>query len=69
MRPCGSPPHTTTTAKFVDGTTRCSFCGNQQHQVKELVAGPGVYICNECVALCDDILLKGPSRGRWRSRR
>ena len=34
----------------------CSFCGKQQGQVKRLIAGPGVYICNECVALCNDIL-------------
>ena len=30
----------------------CSFCGKHQRQVKRLVAGPGVYICNECVDLC-----------------
>ena len=35
---------------------RCSFCGKTQDEVKKLVAGPTVYICNECVALCDDIL-------------
>ena len=34
---------------------RCSFCGKQEEQVKRLVAGPGVYICNECVHLCFDI--------------
>ncbi len=34
----------------------CSFCGKQQGQVKRLIAGPGVYICNECVQLCNDIL-------------
>ena len=31
---------------------RCSFCGKHQDQVKRMIAGPGVYICNECVSLC-----------------
>jgi ATP-dependent Clp protease ATP-binding subunit ClpX len=35
---------------------RCSFCGKRQEQVRRLIAGPGVYICNECVTLCNDIL-------------
>ncbi|MGH7775563.1 MAG: ClpX C4-type zinc finger protein [Candidatus Dormibacterales bacterium] len=35
---------------------RCSFCGKPQHQVKRLVAGPGVYICDQCIRLCDEIL-------------
>ena len=35
---------------------RCSFCGKDQSKVKRLIAGPGVYICNECVDLCNDIL-------------
>ena len=35
---------------------RCSFCGKSQKQVKTLIAGPGVYICNECVDLCAEIL-------------
>jgi hypothetical protein len=34
----------------------CSFCGKNQKMVKKLIAGPGVYICDECIALCDDIL-------------
>lgn len=34
----------------------CSFCGKNQHEVKKLIAGPSVYICNECVDLCDDII-------------
>lgn len=34
----------------------CSFCGKAQDEVKRLVAGPGVYICNECIALCEEIL-------------
>ncbi len=36
----------------------CSFCGKEQSQVKKLVAGPNVYICNECIDLCNDILLE-----------
>lgn len=35
---------------------RCSFCGKPQSQVRRMVAGPGVYICDECVALCQDII-------------
>ena len=35
---------------------RCSFCGKSQNTVERLVAGPNVYICNECIALCNDIL-------------
>ena len=34
----------------------CSFCGKKQSEVKKLVAGPTVYICNECVLLCVDII-------------
>ena len=35
---------------------KCSFCGKAQEQVKRLVAGPGVYICDECVGLCNEII-------------
>jgi ATP-dependent Clp protease ATP-binding subunit ClpX len=35
---------------------RCSFCGKNQNEVKKLIAGPKVYICGECVALCVAIL-------------
>ena len=41
--------------KFRD-LLKCSFCGKSQKQVKQLIAGPGVYICDECVALCVEIL-------------
>ena len=37
----------------------CSFCGKAQDEVYRLIAGPGVYICNECVELCSDILEDG----------
>src|ERR1700682_2105560 len=45
-------------AKFGDGSdlVKCSFCGKSQKQVKKLIAGPGVYICDECIDLCNDII-------------
>jgi ATP-dependent Clp protease ATP-binding subunit ClpX len=36
----------------------CSFCGKSQHEVKKLIAGPSVFICNECVDLCNDIIVE-----------
>ena len=39
-----------------DKSVRCSFCGKLQSDVKSLIAGPGVYICDQCVALCEDII-------------
>lgn len=39
-----------------NGTISCSFCGKSQDQVKKIVAGPGVYICNECIDLCKEII-------------
>ncbi len=38
------------------GQLKCSFCGKTQEQVKKLVAGPGVYICDECIELCNEII-------------
>lgn len=38
------------------GQLKCSFCGKPQDQVKKLVAGPGVYICDECIELCNEII-------------
>lgn len=43
-------------AKKNEETLRCSFCGKSQKEVKKLIAGNGVYICDECVALCNEIL-------------
>ena len=45
-------------AKFGDGgdLLKCSFCGKSQRQVKKLIAGPGVYICDECIDLCNEII-------------
>ena len=37
-------------------SVRCSFCGKAQENVKKIVAGPGVYICDECVELCTSII-------------
>jgi ATP-dependent Clp protease ATP-binding subunit ClpX len=36
-------------------TLYCSFCGKSQHEVRKLIAGPSVFICDECVELCADI--------------
>src|SRR5574339_932074 len=38
------------------GNLCCSFCGKNQREVKKLIAGPGVYICDECIELCNDII-------------
>src|ERR671923_279323 len=39
-----------------DDTLRCSFCGKSQNEVKKLIAGPTVYICNECMDICTEII-------------
>jgi len=47
---------------------KCSFCGKSQKQVKKLIAGPGVYICDECIDLCNEIIeeeLAGSAEHRW----
>ncbi|NIA26342.1 MAG: ATP-dependent Clp protease ATP-binding subunit ClpX [Gammaproteobacteria bacterium] len=45
-------------AKFGEGSEllKCSFCGKSQKQVRKLIAGPGVYICDECIELCNEII-------------
>ena len=45
-------------SKFGEGgdLLKCSFCGKSQKQVKKLIAGPGVYICDECIDLCNEII-------------
>jgi ATP-dependent Clp protease ATP-binding subunit ClpX len=43
-------------AKHEEKQLRCSFCGKPQDQVKRLIAGPNVYICNECIELCQEII-------------
>ena len=45
-------------AGISDKKISCSFCGKSQEEVKKLIAGPNVYICNECVVLCKDILVE-----------
>ncbi len=45
-------------ANSSDKKISCSFCGKSQEEVKKLIAGPNVYICNECVVLCKDILVE-----------
>ena len=47
-----------TPANSSDKKISCSFCGKSQEEVKKLIAGPNVYICNECVVLCKDILVE-----------
>jgi ATP-dependent Clp protease ATP-binding subunit ClpX len=42
------------------GTMFCSFCGKAQYELKKLIAGPAVFICNECVALCTKIIDETP---------
>lgn len=44
------------TTKDSGGVLKCSFCGKGQKEVKKLIAGPGVYICDECIDLCNDII-------------
>jgi ATP-dependent protease Clp ATPase subunit len=41
---------------------KCSFCGKAQNQVVKLIAGPGVYICDECIDLCNDIIVDEAGR-------
>jgi len=46
-------------SKKARSTLRCSFCGKGQQDVRKLIVGPGVYICNECVDLCNEIIAEG----------
>jgi hypothetical protein len=53
--------------KGLNRGARCSFCGKKSTAVAKLIAGPGVYICNECVQLCDEIMVSEAAReGRAR---
>ena len=47
-------------ARIGDGADllKCSFCGKSQKQVKKLIAGPGVYICNDCIDRCVEIIVQ-----------
>ena len=44
----------------------CSFCGKNQHEVKKLIAGPAVFICDECISLCGDIIKKGNKKSGFK---
>lgn len=55
--------------KFDDNKQlRCSFCGKPQSEVRRLVAGPGVYICDECVEMCMDIITDAMNEASQSSR-
>jgi len=43
----------------------CSFCDKSQHEVHTVIAGPNVYICNDCVAVCNEILRHVSKPRRW----
>lgn len=47
----------------------CSFCGKSQREVQKLIAGPTVYICNECIDLCNDIMAEDQTRHQWTTSR
>ncbi|MDA8793699.1 ATP-dependent Clp protease ATP-binding subunit ClpX [Bacteriovoracaceae bacterium] len=49
---------TTKNGKSSYGNLHCSFCGKSQKEVKKLIAGPGVYVCDECIELCNDIIFE-----------
>ena len=49
-------------------TLYCSFCGKSQHEVRKLIAGPTVFICDECVDLCTDIINEESKSGLVKSR-
>src|SRR6478752_5098175 len=42
----------------------CSFCGKSQHEVRKLIAGPSVFICDECIELCNDIIREEGTGGK-----
>jgi ATP-dependent Clp protease ATP-binding subunit ClpX len=45
-----------------DKHLRCSFCGKSKDSVRKFISGPSVYICNECIALCNEILAEDEER-------
>jgi ATP-dependent Clp protease ATP-binding subunit ClpX len=48
------------------GNLSCSFCGKGQREVRKLIAGPTVYICDECIRLCNDIIAEEAERDEGR---
>lgn len=60
--PVPAPAPSGDSKRIKDGAGKllnCSFCGKSQHEVQKLIAGPSVYICDECVGLCNDIIEEG----------
>jgi ATP-dependent Clp protease ATP-binding subunit ClpX len=53
---------------YPPGTMFCSFCGKSQHDVRKLIAGPAIFICNACVALCVKIVDDSTGRPTCRPR-
>ena len=56
------------TDKNAEKLLYCSFCGKSQHEVRKLIAGPQVFICDECIELCNDIIreeLQAGAREEW----
>lgn len=49
-------------ASKVTSPLTCSFCGKHRRQVNRLIAGPGVFICDECVVLCVEVIAERPPR-------
>jgi ATP-dependent Clp protease ATP-binding subunit ClpX len=47
---------------------RCSFCGKSQNDVRKLIAGPTVYICDECVEICNDVIAEEWAAEVWEER-
>ena len=62
-------------ARVRPNSKRCSFCGKDQDQVSRLISGPGVYICDRCVDLCNEVIAGAgpgcepptPSAPKWRA--
>ena len=65
-----SPSTQTRSEELADNRVKCSFCAKSRRRVEKLIAGPDVYICNECVGLCEDILeneVAAPTRAKARA--
>ncbi len=66
LGPHGADPRQTGAVNQISDELVCSFCQKRQSQVRKMIAGPGVFICNDCVQLCYDIIegeLGGPAPG------
>src|SRR5690606_27174312 len=63
-RGSGIPPeaHVSRNRDHQHGNLSCSFCGKSQREVRKLIAGPTVYICDECIKLCNDIIAEESER-------